>query len=74
MIVCGIQIPHLDLTMPERANPEGYGRRPEDGPLVSREELDRRQAAKLNATNNGVIVDGHNRGFVTPERSETTDG
>jgi hypothetical protein len=33
--------------MPERANPEGYGRRPEDGPSVSRAELNPRQAERL---------------------------
>ena len=55
--------------MAENANPEGYGRRPTDGPEVSRGELDRRQAGRLNGTNNGQMVDGMKQPFVTPERS-----
>ncbi len=59
--------------MPEQADPQGYGRRPEDGPRVSREELDRRQAAKLNQTNNGMIEDGKRKPWIPPHRSATTE-
>ncbi len=45
--------------MPEQANPQGYGRRSEDGPRVSRAEINRRQAERLNETDNGVIVGGN---------------
>jgi hypothetical protein len=55
--------------MSEQANPQGYGRRPEDGPNLSRAELNRRQAERLNETDNGVIVNGQRKPFVTPERS-----
>jgi hypothetical protein len=56
--------------MAENANPTGYGRRPEDGTEVSRAELNRRQAVRLNQTDNGELVDGQKKPFVTPEGSK----
>jgi hypothetical protein len=56
--------------MPEQATPQGYGRRPDDGPCVSRAEINRRQAERLNETDNGVITDGKVKPFVPPERSD----
>ena len=59
--------------MPEPADPQGYGRRPEDGPGVSRAELNRRQAARLNETDNGMIEDGKRKPWIPPHRSATTE-
>ena len=53
------------------ARPEGYGRTPTDDPGVSRQELDRRQAGKLNASRNGELDNGRATPFVTPNASRT---
>jgi hypothetical protein len=57
--------------MAEQVNPEGYGRKPSDGPSTSRAELNRRQAERLNSTDNGTLEDGRVQLWVTPERSAT---
>ena len=57
--------------MPKTVNPAAYGRRPNDAPTVSREEVDARQARALNQTKNGELEDGKSKPFVTPHRSQT---
>ncbi len=59
--------------MPKTDDPVGYGRKPSDGPTVSREEVDARQARKLNQTDNGVIENGKIRHPIPPHRSSTTN-
>lgn len=53
--------------MAEVARPEGYGRRPDDGPEVTRAELNRRERDALNRTNNGVMKSGQKQPFITPK-------
>jgi hypothetical protein len=51
----------------ENARPDGYARRPGEGPEVPRPEINRRQADKLNALEDGKIGDP----YLTPEASRT---
>ncbi len=53
------------------ANPKGYGRDVTDAPGVSRAEIDRRQAGKLNASKNGELDNGATKPFLTPSQSAT---
>ena len=53
------------------ARPEGYARKPGEGPETSTDEITRRQAAKLNASKNGELVDGVTRPYLTPRQSKT---
>ena len=52
-------------------DPSGYGRRPLDGPQTSRQELDRRQAGKLNSSKNGELHDAKTAPYLTPDKSAT---
>lgn len=52
-------------------NPADYGRQPFDGPSVTRAELDRRQAGKLNGSKNGTLEDATTRPYLTPDKSAT---
>ena len=52
-------------------DPAGYGRKPMDGPEVSRAELDRKQAARLNPSKNGELDNGTTKPFLTPSQSKT---
>ena len=53
------------------ADPSGFGRRPGEGPGVSRAEIDRREAARLNESKNGELVGGKTAPYLTPRQSKT---
>jgi hypothetical protein len=55
-----------------QARPEGYGRKPTDGPGVSREEIDRRQAGRLNQSGNGELDNGTTKPYLTARQSKTS--
>ena len=50
------------------ANPKDWGRRPSE---QSRDTVEAREKAKLDASNNGELVDGKTRPFVRPSESAT---
>ena len=53
------------------ARAEGHARTPSEGPETSEEEITRRQAALLNASKNGLLIDGKTEPFLTARESKT---